>query len=253
MTRKKRLLAISALKGGVGKTTTAVNLAAAVARAGRKVLLVDLDPQGSLASAIGIEPRPGLGEWLTGDATFEEAVVRGARENLDVVTAGTDLLGAEDALREKGKEKRRHRFERRIAALAPDTFEVAVFDCPPSATLLLENAWFAATDLVIPAKLDYLSLPALDRTRDLVRRLNDGRETPLRVAGVLPTFYDLRTHVSDDVLKALRERFGKILSPIRINASLAEAPSLGQTIFEFDGSARGAVDYSLLAEDLRLV
>lgn len=253
MTRKRKLLAISALKGGVGKTTTAVNLAAAVARAGRRVLLVDADPQGSLASAIGLDPRPGLAEWLTGGASFDEVVVRESRPNLDVVTAGSDLLAAEDELREKGKEKRRHRLERRFASLPPDAFEVAVFDCPPSASLLLENAWIAATDLVIPVKLDYLSLPALDRTREHVRRVNEQRDTPLRVAGALPTFYDLRTHVSDDVLEALRSRFGRILSPIRINAALAEAPSLGQTIFEFDGSARGAMDYALLAEDLNLV
>jgi chromosome partitioning protein len=255
MKRRRRVLAISALKGGVGKTTTAVNLAAAAARAGRRVLLVDVDPQGSVAPSLGVEPESGLDLWLSGDLAFDEVVLREARPGLDVVTAGERLLDAEEHLREKGKEKRKHRLGRRleeIAAKGKDEYELVVLDCPPSVSLLLENAYLAADEIVLPAKLDYLSLPALDKTRAYAKALDAEREKPLRIAGILPTFYDLRTHVSDDVLDALRDKFSKILSPIRINAALAEAPSQGKTIFEFDGSARGAVDYALLAEDLKL-
>lgn len=251
-TRKRRILAISALKGGVGKTTTAVNLAAASARAGRRVLLLDVDPQGSVATAVGVEGGRGLDAWIAGEARFDEVVSREARPGLDVVPAGASLLAAEDVLREKGKEKRLHRLARRMAEIEDEGYEVVLLDCPPSATLLLENAWLAADEIVLPAKLDYLSLPALEKTRKLAKELDAHREKALKIDGILPTFYDLRTHVSTDVLEALREKFTKILSPIRINAALAEAPSEGKTIFDFDGSARGAVDYALLAEDLKL-
>lgn len=251
--RKRRVLAISALKGGVGKTTTAVNLAAACARAGRNVLLVDVDPQGCAGTAIGLDGETGLDAWLVGEAAFEDVVVRESRPGLDVVPAGARLLAAEDRLREKGKEKRRHRLERRLRDLDGEDYDLIVLDCPPSASLLLENAWFAAQELVLPAKLDPLSLPALDRTKRFVAAMDADRPKPLRIDGVLPTFYDLRTHVSDETLDAIRERFTKILTPIRINAALAEAPRTAKTIYELDPSARGAVDYALLAEDLGLV
>ena len=251
--RKRRILAVSALKGGVGKTTTAVNLAAACARAGRKVLLVDVDPQGCAGVAIGLGSEVGLDAWLVGEAAFEGVVVRENRPNLDVVVAGARLLAAEDQLRDKGREKRRHRLERRLQDLDGEDYDVVFLDCPPSASLLLENAYFAAHELILPAKLDPLSLPALERTKRFVAAIDAHRPRPLRIDGVLPTFYDLRTRVSDETLDAIRERFTKILTPIRINAALAEAPRTGKTIYELDPAARGAVDYALLAEDLGLV
>ncbi len=251
--RKRRILAVSALKGGVGKTTTAVNLAAACARAGRKVLLVDVDPQGCAGTAMGLSSEKGLDAWLAGDAAFESVVIRESRPGLDVVAAGARLLAAEDQLREKGKEKRRHRLERRLGDLDGEAYDVVLLDCPPSASLLLENAYFASHELVLPAKLDPLSLPALERTRLFAAAIDGDRTRPLRIDGVLPTFYDLRTRVSDETLEAIRERFTKILTPIRINAALAEGPRTGKTIYELDSTARGAVDYALLAEDLGLV
>jgi chromosome partitioning protein len=252
MSRRQRVLAVSALKGGVGKTTTAVNLAAAAARAGRRTLLIDADPQGSVATSLGIEANGGLGDWLTKKADFDEVVVRNARENLDVVPSGGALVEAEDAIRKKGEEKRRTRLAKRIADLEKEGYEAIILDCPPGATLLLENVYAAADEIVLPAKLDYLSLPALEKTRAFAKACNEHREKALKVDGVLPTFFDLRTQVSETLLETLRERFSKILSPIRINVALAEAPSVGKTIFEFDGSSRGAVDYALLAEDLKL-
>ncbi len=252
-TRRRRVLAVSALKGGVGKTTTAVNLAAAAARAGRRTLLVDADPQGSVGMSLGLAAEArGLAAWIAKDAAFDESVVRGARKNLDVLPAGERLLDVEDLFREKGREKRRTRLAKRFEALESEDYEVVILDCPPAASLLLENVYHAVDELILPAKLDFLSLPALEKTRLFVKEANASREKPLRIAGVLPTFYDLRTTVSTELLDTLRERFTKILSPIRINVALAEAPSVGKTIFEFDGSSRGAVDHALLAEDLKL-
>jgi chromosome partitioning protein len=252
MSRRRRVIAVSALKGGVGKTTTAVNLAAAVARAGRRTLLLDADPQGSVATALGIAPNGGLGGWLSKKADFGDVVVRDARPNLDVVPAGAGLLDAEDALREKGEDKRRTRLAKRLSAIEDEGYDAVIVDCSPGASLLLENVYAAAGELVQPAKLDFLSLPALEKTRAFAKACNERRDKPLRLDGILPTFYDLRTQVSEALLQTLRERFTKILSPIRINVALAEAPSVGKTIFEFDGSSRGAVDYALLAEDLKL-
>jgi len=252
VTRKRRILAVSALKGGVGKTTTAVNLAAACARAGRKVLLVDVDPQGCAGVAMGLGGETGLDAWLVGEAAFGDVVVRESRPNLDVLVAGARLLAAEDQLREKGKEKRRHRLERRLGDLDDESWDIVLLDCPPSASLLLENAWFASHELILPARLDPLSLPALERTKRFVAAIDVDRQRPLRIDGVLPTFYDLRTRVSDETLDAIRETYTRILTPIRINSALAEAPRTGKTIYELDPSARGAVDYALLAEDLGL-
>ena len=161
--RRRRILAVSALKGGMGKTTTAVNLAAAAARAGRKTLLVDADPQGVSERRSVSRPRP---DFRPGSSRvrFDESVVRASRENLDVLPAGDDLLGAEDALREKGREKRVGRLARRLASLE-EGYEAIILDCPPSAGLLLENVYHASDELVLPAKLDFLSLPALEKTR----------------------------------------------------------------------------------------
>ena len=214
---------------------------------------MDVDPQGCVGAAIGLSGETGLDSWLVGEATFEEVVVRESRPNLDVVLAGSRLLAAEDQLREKGREKRRHRLERRLGDLDGEGYDVVLIDCPPSASLLLENAYFAAHELVLPAKLDPLSLPALERTKRFVAAVDVDRPKPLRIDGVLPTFYDLRTRVSDETLHAIREKFAKILTPIRINAALAEGPRTGKTIYELDPTARGAVDYALLAEDLGLV
>ncbi|MBK9090271.1 MAG: ParA family protein [Holophagales bacterium] len=251
--RKRRILAISALKGGVGKTTTAVSLAAACARAGRRVLLVDVDPQGCVGASIGLDGETGLDAWLVGEAAFEDVVARENRQNLDVVVAGARLLAAEDQLREKGKEKRRHRLERRLGELDGEAYDVVLLDCPPSASLLLENAWFAAHELVLPAKLEPLSLPALERTKRFVAAIDAGRPRPLRIDGVLPDLLRPEdSRVGRDTRRDPRE-VHEDPDPIRINSALAEAPRTGKTIYELDPGARGAVDYALLAEDLGLV
>ncbi|KAA0255216.1 ParA family protein [Acidobacteria bacterium ACD] len=249
---RARVLSVWALKGGVGKTTTAVNLAAAAARAGRNVLLVDADPQGSVSAALGVLPEAGLDAWLSGAKGFEEVVLAAARPGLDVVGSGDHLLRVEEALREKGPEKRRGRLAKRLGQVPEGRYDVVILDTPPAATLLLENALEASGEVLLPAKLDPLSVPALERSRRYLAELPARPDRPRKVLGVLPTFHDLRTRVPEEVLEDLRRRFRKVLSPIRVNSDLAVAPSLGQTIFDWDPWCRGAVDYALLAEELGL-
>ena len=252
--RKRRILAISALKGGIGKTTTAVNLAAACARAGRRVLLVDVDPQGCAGVAIGLDNETGLDAWLVGEAAFEDVVVRENRPNLDVVVAGARLLAAEDQLREKGKEKRRHRLERRLwqtSTAKPTTSSSSTARRPHRSSSRmpgsLPTSWSCP-----PSSTRSRCPPSRERRASWRRSMRTGRGH-CGLTACSPTFYDLRTRVSDETLDAIRERFTKILTPIRINAALAEAPRTGKTIYELDPSSRGAVDYALLAEDLGLV
>ena len=164
-----------------------------------------------------------------------------------------DNAAAEAALREKGKEKRRTRLVKRLASLPAEAADLIVIDTPPSASLLLENVLHAVDEVVVPGKLDPLSIPALERTRTLLHDVERERGRPLRLAGVVATFHDMRTKLSPAVLEDLRARFSRVLGPIRIHSGLAHAPSLGQTIFEFDPGSRGAVDYALLAEELGLV
>ncbi|MCK9521176.1 MAG: AAA family ATPase [Dehalococcoidia bacterium] len=237
-------------KGGVGKTTTAVSLAAALGRRGQKVLLVDLDAQANATSALGVDPgdRPGVYEALLDEIDVNECVMEVPHEAVRIIPASPALAGAEVELVPAMAR------ERRLAnALHPlrGDFDWIFIDCPPSLGLLTINALTASDNVVIPVQCEYMALEGLSRlvqTLDLVRRnLNPG----LSILGVVLTMYDARTRLSQQVVDEVRTHFEQTFETIIPRAvRLSEAPSHGQSIFRYDPGGRAANAYDKLAEEL---
>ncbi len=237
-------------KGGVGKTTTAVNLAAGLARRDQRVLLVDLDPQANATSALGVDPRGQEGVYglLLGDITAPDGIVL-SPEGVSVMPASTALAGAEVELVPMMAR------ERRLAnALEPlrGRFDWIFIDCPPSLGLLTINALTAADSVVIPVQCEYMALEGLSRlteTLELVRRnLNPG----LSILGVVLTMFDGRTRLAQQVADEVRRHFPETVMATVIPRAvrLSEAPSHGQSIFRYEPGGRGAEAYDALAVEL---
>ena len=248
-----RIWTVANQKGGVGKTTTAVNVAAALAELGQRVLVVDLDPQGNATTALGIEHESGvLGcyEVVTGQAAIAD-VVQACPDipNLWVVPATVDLAGAEVEL--VNQPRREYRLAEAIAAFA-DRVDVVFIDCPPSLGLLTLNGLVAAQEVLLPIQCEYYALEGLSqllRTVDMVRtHLNPD----LHVGAILLTMYDGRTRLASQVAEEVRTHFGATVLETVIPRAvrLSEAPSFGQTILTYDPSSPGALTYRAAAEQL---
>jgi len=240
-----RKIAILGFKGGVGKTTTCVSLGAALALAGRRVLLIDTDTQAGLATALGIcEQRQSLTEVLARRARAEECIVP-ARENLDLLPSSIGLF----------KTQQRMVLEVAREELLPELlgglagYDYQFLDCAPSASLLTINAVAYADEILIPVATEMLALAGTRQFMHYLRetsRLLGGRAT---IRLLIPTFYDARRRVSQNVLQTLTKDFGaRVTHPIRVDTKLSEAPGAGQTIFEYAPHSRGAEDYARLAE-----
>ncbi len=245
-------IALANQKGGVGKTTTAINLAVVLARRGYRVLLVDIDPQGNATSSLGIDKRlltRTIYDVLVGEAPLAQAVMPGVRPHLDVLPSTPMLAGAEVELVELPERERR--LVATLSAVAGQ-YDLVVIDCPPSLGLLTVNALAAARYVIVPIQCEFLALEGLGQlisTIDLVKRqLNP----PLDVIGVLMTMYDARTRLSAQVVEEVRRYFPHRIFQTIIPRSirLAEAPSYGQAIAEYDAESRGAQAYQRVAEEL---
>jgi len=238
-----RKIAVSLSKGGVGKTTTAVNLSAGLAREGYKVLLVDTDTQGQTSRALGIKSQAGLAELILGEVKPEEAIVE-ARERLYLLAGGRSLAGIKRAIDRKdfGGEKTLSE------GLDPidDQYDFIILDTSPGWDSLTVNVLFYTDEILAPVSMEILTLTGLLDFQQSIEAIQKYRED-LKIRYILPTFFDKRVKKSEEILQQLQAFYGdKVCDPIRYSVRLSEAPGFGQDIYEYSPASAGSEDYKSL-------
>ncbi len=246
------VLAITNQKGGVGKTTTSINLGSFLACAGNKVVIVDLDPQANATSGLGVSmgaDTSTLYEVLVGRVGVEEALQMAERKDLYIIPSTTNLAGAAIELMEASH--REYRLRRAIKNLR-EQFDFVLIDCPPSLGLLTINGLVAADRIVIPVQCEYFAMEGLGKLLETVELVRKHLNPRLQVVGVVLTMYDRRTAMARKIVREVRKTFpGHVFeSVIPRNTELAEAPSKGQSIVAYAGHSRGAKAYEYLSEEL---
>lgn len=247
-----RTIAIANQKGGVGKTTTAINLSACLAEAGQRVLTIDFDPQGNATTGLGLEKEQiedTVYELLLGDCTLEDCLMRDVQKNLDVLPSDSNLAGAEiELLDVENKESVLNGYLETIR----DQYDFIIIDCPPSLSLLTINALVAADTVLVPIQCEYYALEGLSQVLRTIGLVRKKMNPSLELEGVVFTMYDARTNLSlqvvENVKQNLNERIYKTIIPR--NVRLAEAPSHGMPINLYDSRSTGAESYRLLAAEV---
>lgn len=247
-----RIIAITNQKGGVGKTTTAVNLAATLAEAGQKVLLLDFDPQGNASSGLGVERseiRSSIYDVITGNSGIEETILRDWMENLDLIPADMSLAACDAELADVENKNLILR-----GALRPlrEKYEYLLIDCPPSLGTITVNALSAADTVLIPIQCEYYALEGLRQVLSSIEIVQEALNPSLLIEGIVFTMYDGRIRLSQEVVRTVRKNFrGNIFqSMIPRNVRLAEAPSHGLPITAYDSASSGAESYRKLAVEV---
>ncbi|MDQ6826874.1 MAG: AAA family ATPase [Candidatus Eremiobacteraeota bacterium] len=255
MRRRSRDIALVNQKGGVGKSTTTVNLATALAVLGQRVLVVDLDPQGNSTTGLGIDKRRvrrDVYDLLLHDSPVEDVLLDTQVPGLALIPATINLAGAEIEL--VSALSRENRLKSVLASL-PQDYDFTFIDCPPSLGLLTINALTAAREVIIPVQAEYYALEGLSQLTSVVRRIQDALNPDLRITGVLVTMFDGRTKLAAEVLDELHAHFPRQMFKTQIprNVRLSEAPSFGKPVILFDFKSRGSQAYLSLAKEILLL
>jgi len=247
-----RIVAVANQKGGVGKTTTSVNLACALGRLGKKILLIDLDPQGNATVSVGVDKdqlNASIFEVLVGEVKAKAAIVKVEDAAIDLLPANGDLTAAEVALLEEDMgPKRLRKGLKKIRA----QYDAIVIDCPPTLNMLTLNALTAADGIIVPVQCEYFALEGLSALMSTVDTIQEQLNPELHIDGLLRTMHDRRNNLANDVSNELVNHFGmKVLQTIiPRNVRLAEAPSHGESIIDYDPASNGAIAYLALGNEL---
>lgn len=247
-----RIIAVANQKGGVGKSTTAINLSACLAEKGKKVLAVDMDPQGNLTSGLGVDKdsvEKSIYELIIGEVDIKDVINKEVLENLDIIPTSIDLSAAEIEL--IGVDDKEYILRNAIDQVK-DQYDFVIIDCPPSLSMLTINAMTTADSVIVPIQCEYYALEGLSQLIHTIDLVKDRLNNDLEIEGVVFTMYDARTNLSLQVVENVKENLQQNIYKTIIprNVRLAEAPSYGQPITLYDPRSTGAEAYRLLAEEV---